>query len=79
MVSSGRSIRGRVGLERSGSAGKLLATIQLSTKIARLTDGVAIDVEMLRAPERRDSCLFEQLGVCGLNNRVSKALRSDAF
>ena len=45
----------------------------------KLTNGVAIDVEMLRAPERSDGSLFEQLGVCGLNDRVSNALRSDAF
>jgi len=48
-------------------------------EITRLTNWVAIDVEVLRAAKRRDSSLFEQLGVCGLDDRVSEALRSDAF
>lgn len=75
MVSSGRSIRGRVGLERSGSAGNLSACNLSEAQYRELTNGVAIDIEVLRTPERCDGSLFEQLGVCGLDNRVSKALR----
>jgi hypothetical protein len=46
---------------------------------AQLTDWVAIDIKMLRAPQRSDGSLFEQLGVCRLDNRVSNALGVDAF
>lgn len=62
------------GVERSlqtrpGRVGKIriswniVSSRSVERKIARLTNGVAIDIEMLRAPERRDRGLFEQLGV----------------
>ena len=62
------------GVERSlqtrpGGVGKIRISWEIVSKrsiehkTARLTNGVAIDVEMLRAPERRDRGLFEQLGV----------------
>ena len=67
----------RVGKIRIGW--EIVSSRSIEHEIERLTDGIAIDVEMLRAPERRDRGPFEQLGVWRLNHRVSKALRSDAF
>lgn len=52
---------GRVGKIRIGW--EIVSIHSIEQKIARLTNGVAIDVEMLRAAERRNGSLFEQLGV----------------
>jgi hypothetical protein len=48
MVSSGRSHRERVGLERSGSAVGVLDAATGSKKKARHTNGVAVFVVMLK-------------------------------
>jgi hypothetical protein len=52
---------GRVGKIRIGW--EIVSIHSIEQKSARLTNGVAIDVEMLRAAERRNGSLFEQLGV----------------
>ena len=52
---------GRVGKIRI--SWRIVSSRSIQLKIARLTNGVTIDIEMLRAPERGDRGLFEQLGV----------------
>lgn len=52
---------GRVGKIRIGW--EIVSIHSIKQESARLTNGIAIDVEMLRATERRNGSLFEQLGV----------------
>lgn len=49
------------------------------SKIAKLTNGIAIDIEMLRAPERSDGSLFEQLGIFRFDGWVSKSFGVDTL
>lgn len=59
MVSSGLSIRGRVGFDRSGSAAaKVSAWFPVKTR-AVPTDDIAGGVAVLNAAERRDGALLE--------------------
>lgn len=56
IVSKGRSSRGRVGLDRSGSASNC-QLLSLVDKVER-TDNVPMNVSMLDGPNRLDSRFF---------------------
>ena len=62
MVSNGRSSRGRVGLDRSGSAAEALTTAHLRRLIGHCnTYNVSIRITVLHRPNRVDGGLLKSL------------------
>lgn len=51
MVSSGRSNRGLVGLERSGSAATWISPVLFRLAAEGLTDGIAVQIQVLDVSE----------------------------
>lgn len=54
IVSSGRSMRGRVGLDRSGSAGQALETLTAPILCMYLTDDISICIAVLKISNGSD-------------------------
>ena len=63
-MSKGRSIRGLVGFDRSGSAVQVLATACASSEWERLTNDITLGIAVFKIADRLDGRDFSSIASC---------------